>query len=91
MQRLGRPAIVGRIAKHQVKRPLVVIRDAVCPREIACPLHLKQALCTADEAAPHAQGPAKATFGAYVRDDTRGDLISRFLEVAEEEYASIKP
>lgn len=37
------------------------------------------------------KGGAKATFGAYVRDDTRGDLVPRFLEVAEEEYASIKP
>lgn len=34
---------------------------------------------------------AKATFGAYVRDDARGDLLLRFLEVAEEEYAQIKP
>ena len=34
---------------------------------------------------------AKATFGAYVRSDARGDLVCRFLEVAEEEYASIKP
>lgn len=29
---------------------------------------------------------AKATFGAYVRDDARGDLLLRFLKVAEEEY-----
>lgn len=34
---------------------------------------------------------AKATFGAYVRDDAREDLVSHFLEVAEEEYAQIKP
>lgn len=58
MLRLGRPAIIGRIAEHQVKRPLVVIWDIVCPREIARPLHLKQALCTADETAPHAQRAA---------------------------------
>ena len=34
---------------------------------------------------------AKATFGAYVRDDARGGLIPRFLEVSEEEYARVKP
>lgn len=34
---------------------------------------------------------AKATFGAYVRDDARGGPIPRFLEVAEEEYARVKP
>lgn len=34
---------------------------------------------------------AKATFGAYVRDEARGNLIPRFLEVAEEEYALIEP
>ena len=34
---------------------------------------------------------AKATFGAYVRDDAHGNLVFRFLKVAEEEYAQIKP
>lgn len=34
---------------------------------------------------------AKATFRAYVRDDAHGDLVPRFLKVAEEEYAQIKP
>lgn len=34
---------------------------------------------------------AKATSGAYVRDDAHGDLVLRFLKVAEEEYAQIKP
>lgn len=34
---------------------------------------------------------AKATFGAYVRDVARGGLVSRFLEVAEEEYVSLNP
>lgn len=37
------------------------------------------------------KGGARATFGAYVRNDAREDLVARFLEVAEEEYASIKP
>lgn len=37
------------------------------------------------------KGGARATFGVYVRNDARGDLVARFLEVAEEEYASIKP
>lgn len=34
---------------------------------------------------------ARATFGAYVRDVARGGLVSRFLEVAEEEYVSLNP
>ncbi len=34
------------------------------------------------------KGGAKAAFGAYVRSGKRGDLVSRFLQIAKEEYGN---